>query len=200
VLEASLDEVLEEEQPKRGPGARFVEWWGRLNRPILALAGLAGAVASILGLVFLLWPDAQPKPTPDDASVTFERVAVETLTRRQSLDRLGLPMTGFTEEQLAERGGFVTFDLQVTGYGGKRLPVRWLVLNRAGDTVGSQDRRIELRPDRDNQTLTHRFWAGVPPAEGPYRVVVEIFPPGTKPGDPGRAPLRSDETKPFDVQ
>ena len=199
VVEASIDEATEKERPKRGPGARVVDWWGRLNRPILALAGLAGAVATILGLVFLLWPDAQPKGTPDDASASFERLSVEVLTRRQSLDRLGLPTTGFTPQQLAERGGFVSFDLAVSGYGGSRLPVRWLALNSGGDTVSSEDKRTQLRPDRDNQTLTHRFWAPVTPQGGPFRVVVEIYPPGAEPGDPGRLPLRTAETEPFAV-
>jgi hypothetical protein len=180
------------------PPRRLVAWWRNLDRSVKAVAGLAAAIAAILGLVFLLWPDLRPDPTPDAASVEFTRLSVDhPVTRAQSLDRPGLPHTGFTAEQLAERGAFVSFDLSVKGYGGRRLPVRWLLLDAAGDLVGSQDRRILLAVDRNDVTLTHRYWTGVPPAGGPFRAVLEVYPPGTKPGDPATAPLRTRESDPF---
>ena len=182
-----------EEEPGRGPLARAAGWWGALTKPIQALAALAAAIATIVGVVTLLWPD--PKPT---GSVAIEEPLIDfPVTRAQSLVRLSLPPTGFTEEQLAERGAFATVSFRVVGFAGEQLPVRWSVLDSEGNTVGLEDRRTRFEPERDDMTIVHRFWAAIPEARGPHRLEVEVYGPGADPGDPAVAPLDLAQSAPF---
>ena len=47
----------------------------------------------------------------------------------QYLDRIELPRRPYTDAQLGRKGVYLEFDISVTGYRGKRLPLRWLVLD-----------------------------------------------------------------------
>jgi hypothetical protein len=171
--------------PAEPPRHPVREWLAGLSTTVKAAGGLAGAVASVLALVFLLLPNLQP--APDDESTTgnaeLSEPRVETpVTFGQYLDRVEQPRGDYTEEQLRRPGALVTVEVAIRGYRGQAVPLRWYLLDGAGDLVGQESRRHLIRADRDDTPAVWRFW--VPPSErtGPFRVVVEAFPPGAEPG------------------
>jgi len=184
--------------PAPAPPRRPVrEWLAGLSTTVKAAGGLAGAVASVLALVFLLIPNLQPSPssTPSAGSAELSEPRVESpVTFGQYLDRVELPHTSYGEEQLRRPGALVTVEVAIRGYRGRALPMRWYLLDGAGDIADQQSRRHSLVADRDETPAVWPFWVGLPEGRGPFRVVVEVYPPGA---EPGVVALDKAETAPF---
>jgi hypothetical protein len=173
------------------------EWLAGLSTTVKAAGGLAGAVASVLALVFLLLPNLQPTASEGSSEGTAElsEPRVETpVTFGQYLDRVEVSRASFGEEQLRRPGALVTVDVAIRGYRGQALPMRWYLLDGAGDIVDQQSRRHSIRADRDETPAVWPFWVALPDRPGPFRVVVEAFPPGA---GPGVVALDSSESAPF---
>jgi len=152
----------------------------------------------VLGLVFLLFPDLRPDPTPDESSATLSQPTLEQpVTFGQYLDRVESPRDPYTPEQLAEGGAFVVLQVEIKGYNGERLPTRWYVLDTGThEIVNQQSRRYVFEPDRDVATFSWPVWAAVPEEPGTFKLVFEIYPPGARPGG-SQAALHTIETEPF---
>src|SRR6185312_8340052 len=114
----------------------------RLPRPTLGQIGaIVGVVGGIVGLVFLFKPGWKPQAPPDvgKAEVTDIR-AREPVTFARYLQRLKLPQGSLSPAQLRRRGALVEFDVQLTGFAGKQLPLRWeLVDAKTNDPVASDE-------------------------------------------------------------
>jgi hypothetical protein len=136
------------------------------------LAG-AGLVIAVIGIFFMLWPSLRPDDTP---ATKAARLSNPTLDRNisfgQYLDRKKLSRKPYQPEQLARRGAYLLFDFRVQGYEGKRLPLRWqLVDARTGDQV-DQSSDISIRPDADTDQASWDFW--VPFPHGHRRLYVQL--------------------------
>jgi hypothetical protein len=168
-----------------------------LSTTVKAAGGLAGAIASVLALVFLLLPNLQPKAddgqTTGTASLSEPRVE-SPVTFGQYLDRVELPRTSYSDEELARKGALVTVDVAIEGYRGQALPMRWYLLDGAGDIADQQSRRHSITADRDETPAVWPFWVALPEGRGPFRVVVEAFPPRA---GPGVIALDNAESAPF---
>ena len=80
------------------------QWLGELSTGVKAAGGLAVAIAAIVGLVFLFFPDWAPDPTPDEGSAEFSEPTLEhPVTYGQYLDRVEIPRDTSTPEELAGR-------------------------------------------------------------------------------------------------
>ena len=185
-----------EPTPKRG----LRKWLADLSTGVKTIGGVAGAIAAVLGVLFLLVPNLRPEGTPEEGSATFEKPTLEQpVTFGQYLRRVELPQTGYTVEQLQEAGVIAAVQLTIKGYRGERLPLRWYVLDLGThDIVDEQSKRYTFQPDRNVTPLTWPFWVAVPDSPGPFKIVFEIYPPNAKPGKPGVVPFAKAETDSFE--
>jgi len=174
-------------------------WLGELSTTVKAVGGVAAAIAAIVGLVFLLVPDWRPDPTPDEGSATLSKPTLEhPVTYRQYLDRVEVPREGSTEAELARPGVFAGVMVTIKGYRNQALPLRWYVLDLGThDIVAQQSKRHLLRADRNEAPAVWPLWIPLPRGLGPFKVVLQIYPPNAKPGRPGVVPLAEAETDPF---
>ena len=174
-------------------------WLGELSTTVKAVGGVAAAIATIVGLVFLFFPDLRPDPTPDEGSATLSKPTLEQpVTFGQYLDRVEVPREGSTEEQLARPGVLAGVMVTIKGYRGQALPLRWYVLDLGThDIVDQQSKRHLLQADRNDAPAAWPFWVALPRGPGPFKIVLQIYPPNAKPGRPGVVPLAEAETDPF---
>jgi hypothetical protein len=185
-----------EPTPKRG----LRKWLGDLSTGVKTIGGIAGAIAAVLGVLFLLVPNLRPEPTPDEGSATFEKPTLEQpVTFGQYLRRVELPQTGYTPEQLQQSGVITDVQATIRGYRGQSLPLRWYVLDLGThDVVDEQSKKYSFQPDRNEQPFSWPFWVALPETPGPFKIVIEIYPPNAKPGKPGIRPFAKAETDPFE--
>ena len=123
-----------EPEPAERRGVR--KWLSELSTTVKAVGGVAGAIAAIVGLVFLFFPDLRPSGTSDEGSATFSKPTVEQpVTFGQYLDRVEIPRDGYTEEILQRPGALVSVQVTIKGYRDQALPLRWYLLD------GRRDRR-----------------------------------------------------------
>ena len=185
-----------EPAPKRG----LRKWLADLSTGVKTIGGIAGAIAAVLGVLFLLVPSLRPEPTPEEGSATFEKPTLEQpVTYGQYLRRVEIPLEGYTPEQLKETGVIAAVQLTIKGYRGERLPLRWYALDLGThDIVDEQSKRYTFEPDRNVTPLTWPFWVALPKTPGPFKIVFEIYPPNAKPGKPGVVPFAKAETDSFE--
>jgi hypothetical protein len=159
---------------------------------VLQLGALAGAVAAILGLVFLLFPGLKPTlpEVPKKRAVALGDLRVEHRGYRAS--------DGYHVV-------IVHFRAQVDGYPGAELPVLWRLFNadtgqpydlgglggvRNTSHMGSPT--SAFKPTAESDLLQGEVEVAVPFTGPSWKVWVEV-------AGPGRAPLDSAETPPFKV-
>ncbi|HZG36531.1 MAG TPA: hypothetical protein VEY87_11860 [Gaiellaceae bacterium] len=187
------------DEAKPTQARRVRAWFSQLSTAVKTLGGLAGAIAAVLGVLFLLVPSLRPEATPGEGSATFAKPTLEQpVTFGQYLDRVEVPRTGHTDEQLAQAGALAGLQLRIKGYKDERLPLRWYLVDLAtNDVVSQQSKRHTFQPDRQDAPVAWPVWVALPPGDGPFKIVFEIYPPNAKPGRTGVVPLHSVETDPF---
>jgi hypothetical protein len=139
---------------------------------------LVGLIASVLGVVFLLFPQLKPErsgpPANQSAAVTGIVVNPRT-TRGQFLDYSDQSKLGFTRAQLAELGASAFARVQIVGYRGHKLILeRQVVDARTGNVVG-ETRDFTVVPPAE--TVNHRWWDWTPlrPGTGSYIMVIKVL-------------------------
>ncbi len=184
-------------KPKRT--RRLRTWLGELSTTVKAIGGVAAAIAAIVGLVFLFFPDLRPAPTSDEGSATLSKPTLEhPVTYRQYLDRVEIPHDRSTEAELARPGVLAGVVVTIKGYRNQGLPLRWYVLDvGTHDIVDQQSRKHVLTADRNETPVAWPFWVELPEGKGPFKIVLQIYPPNAKPGETGVLPLAEAETEPF---
>ena len=185
---------MTESEPERPERRGVRKWLSELSTTVKAIGGVAAAIAAIVGLVFLFFPDLRPAGTSDEGSATFSKPTVEQpVTFAQYLDRVEIPRDGYTEEDLQRPGALVGVQVAIKGYRDQALPLRWYLLD-GPEIVDQQSRRHTLTTDRNDAPAAWSFWAPIPPGAGPFKIVVQIFPPNVK---AGVVPLDEEATEPF---
>ena len=171
----------------------------RRRRPRLSLKAVAGALTTFVGLasglsglVLLVNPDLTPKPSASKMAATLREIAVEPgISRRQYLDRIDQPATGFTDAQLARSGVFVRFHVALNGFRGVPITLRReLVDARTGDELG-ETTAITITPPKDEIARAWHDWIDLTGRPGRYFVIVKLQAPDEV------APLATLQTKPF---
>ena len=125
------------------------QWLGELSTGVKAAGGLAVAIAAIVGLVFLFFPDwapdrrrtrARPSSPSRRSSTPSPTASTSTGSRSRATPRRRRSWHG------RERSSGV--QLTVKGYKGEELPLRWYVLDQSTrDIVDAQPRNGTL-PNR----------------------------------------------------
>jgi hypothetical protein len=158
----------------------------------VVVVGLAG---TLVGLVFAVWPSIKPEGPALTKGATLEHLSAdEVITRRQYFQRAQLPTTGFTVDQLARRGLYVTFDISIEGYKGRELLLRWELVNA---TTGNQMADAEstiFKPVALRDAASWQEWIPLPSGNRTYVVFVRLYDPT------GRVPLATQRSGPIVAQ
>jgi hypothetical protein len=168
------------EKPRRLPGAGW---------PIRA----AVSIAILLGGLLVLWPAVKPQGAPPKKAAALSKPTLDrNITFGQYLDRKELARGSYQAAQLGRRGAYVTFDFRIEGYKGKRLPLRWqLIDDRTADQL-AQSRDVALIPDAENDQGTWDVWVPVPRGEDRrFFIQVQLY------NDRGTVPIARLRTATF---
>jgi hypothetical protein len=172
---------------KRGPLAYLLK-----KRNPLAYVGqaaaLVGLIGGIVGLVFVFKPGWKPQPPPDVGTLKITDSSVrQPVTFRRYLERIGQHPGDLTPEYLRRPGLLVEFDYVAEGFAGKRLPLRWELIDAktnervvvddpTGDDAGGND-AVGLTPSTNNEARKWFVWVPRPEAGRTYYVTVTLYQP-----------------------
>jgi hypothetical protein len=187
-------------EPPPGPSApkpphrRVLDYAGRSWRLI---AGAVGTIATIVGLVFVFFPEAKPaaKESCKAQGVVLSNVrATDKVPYRVYLDREEASTEGLSPKRLNQPGQLISFDADTKGFVGKTLVVTTRVVGSdlgPVDELGLERRHAqELIPESCEDQSHAEVWSPLPSAPGRYRVELRIL-------DPRGHELRVAETQPF---
>jgi hypothetical protein len=162
------------EPPRREAGAS--RWKRPSPTALLALAGtIVALVSGIAGLVFLFNPDLKPSAEAARQAATLSNLRMKpNASFREYLARADLPATGFTEAQLARRGALLRFRVQITGFEGKRLILKWELFNDASGDQIDESKATTITPTTETNEANWAFWVPLPRQAGRYYAVVEL--------------------------
>jgi hypothetical protein len=178
----------------RGAGRRWAVPVGRGKSAIGVAATFIGLVSGFLALVFVVWPDLQPRPAEPatKAAATLTSLSLEPrITRGQFLKRIDQAATGFTEQQLAAQGAFVRFRVELKGF--RQIPLtlkRELVDARSRDEV-SEISPITITPPVNEIARDWHDWIPLSARRGRYFLIIKLIRDGET------APLATLETAEF---
>jgi hypothetical protein len=137
------------------------------------VAGAVGFVATVLGVIFVLWPSLKPEGPPADQGATLSNAQVDTgMTFGAYLDRISQSRRPYDAATLAQRGAYVEFDFVVRGYKGRRLPLGWQLLDAGSGAPLGQSRALRLTPKADRDAGSWSFW--IPLARSAPRMYAQI--------------------------
>jgi hypothetical protein len=161
-LARRLRVLLGEKPRRRRPGARVI--------------GIGLAVAVVGGL-FALWPSIKPADAPPATKAA--RLSNLTLDRDttfgQYLDRKELPRKPYPPAQLARHGAYVEFHFGIEGYRGKRLPLRWQLVDAGTGDQLDQSRDIAITPDATTDQGNWDVWVPLPRGHRRFYVQVQLY-------------------------
>jgi hypothetical protein len=150
---------------------------------VLAIVTQVGAVASavgaVLGIVFVLLPGLKPEPPPAAKSAALTKIALERdVSYSQYLQRVNLPPGDTDEARLARRGVFVQFNVEIVGYKGKELPLRWSLYDaQTGEQVRASE-SVTLEAEATSDSASWHFWSPLPRGRGPFYFLLQLFDEG----------------------
>lgn len=125
-------------------------------------SAIVGFVATLLGVVFVLFPGAKPDGPPVTMRAALSQPTAEVLTYGQYLDRVDLRRSPYDASALRRRGVFIELDWSAEGYKDKALPLRWQLIDaRRGEQLG-RSRDISVTPEAPHDAATGRLWAPLP--------------------------------------
>jgi len=152
-------------------------------------------VGSVVGLVFVFRPGWKPEAPVDvgKADVTNVRVN-QPVTFRRYLQHLQLPPGNMSKEQLDRPGALITFHVQISGFKGKALPLRWELNDKGTGRLVSEDDAVSIVPSTNDEGRAWFVWVPTPVRPRLYYVTVTIYQPRKAGVD---VPLQDFDTNPF---
>jgi TIR domain len=161
-LARRLRVLLREKPPRRLPGARAV--------------GAVAAVVLVAAAVLVLGPLLKPQDAPATKAARLSNLTLDRdISFGQYLDRKELSRKPYEPAVLARRGAYVAFDFRVEGYRGKRLPLRWQLIDaRTGDQL-DQSRDIAITPAATTDQGSWDVWVPLPRGHKRFYVQVQLY-------------------------
>ena len=126
------------------------------------VSATVGFVATLLGVVFVLFPAIKPQGPPPTRRATLTNPATERLTWAQYLDRLDLDRSPYDASALRRRGIFVEFDYAIDGYRDKPLPLRWELVDVRSGAQLRHSRDTLIVPEAATDAGTWSVWVPLP--------------------------------------
>lgn len=164
---------------------------------VTAAATVVGLITGVAGLIFLVRPELQPKPsTPKQppaktAAGLKELVVRSDVTRAQYLALTDQARTGFTRSQLEKTGVFLRFRVTIRGFEGLPLTLRRELFDATtGDEV-TEESSITITPPKSTIARDWHDWAELPKRRGRFFVVIKLL------AEDEAAPLATLQTSEF---
>lgn len=166
-------------QPEAGDLASSAPGKRRLRPPSLGqTAALVGVIGGVVGLVFVFRPGWKPQAPVDVGKAVVTAVRVhQPVTFRRYLQRLQLSSGTVSTEQLSRRGVLITFHVQISGFKGKQLPLRWELNDKATGDLVSEDEAVSIVPSTNDEGRVWFVWVPSPTKARDYYVTVTIYQP-----------------------
>jgi hypothetical protein len=152
-----------------------------------------GFVATVLGVVFVLWPSLKPEgPAPSRRAAVSNVTLERNVAFGQYLDRVKISRASYGPADLARRGVLVEFDYTIEGYKGKRLPLRWQLLDAQSADQVAQSEDLGITAEATTDRGTWPLWVAVPRgATRRFTINIQIYKSG------GDVPLSRARTARF---
>ncbi len=170
--------------PENDPGG----FWARPQGVIAVVGGAIGAVAAIIGLIFVLMPDLQPKPKPEHSGVNL----VDSDIDREKNISADVTVDGESRGQLSEQASMLSVALRNTSDDPVLVnyaEARFTSVEKVGCPYGAGGAEIKERYDfkvppfrRGAFTVTRKMQYKVPP-HGLERVGFAVGPERTWEGN-----------------
>jgi hypothetical protein len=139
-----------------------------------AIAALVAFVASVLGIIFLLWPSLKPEaPSPTRRVVLTELKLERPVTFGAYLTRIHQPAGGLADAVLNERGALASFDFVIEGYKDRPMPLVWQLIEARRGNVLDENRDIVLKPEVTKDSGHWPIWVPLPRGER-RRVFIQV--------------------------
>lgn len=184
------------EQPERVRSDRGPSFPRRVRLQPVRIGRAVGAAvsfaATLVGLMFVLWPALKPDEPPATKGGSISDATLDRVSFGQYLDRIARSRSGYRRAQLERRGALVGVDLKVRGYRDKRLPLQWRIVDaRTGDQI-QQSRDLVYIPAASEDQNSWSIWVPLPRGlDRRFFVEVELL------DDRGAAPLGRARTHTF---
>lgn len=160
-------------------------------------ATLVGLITGIAGLIFLVRPELQPKPStpkqpPAKLAARLKQLVVRPgVSRAQYFALTDQAPIGFTRPQLAKTGVFLRFRVTIRGFEGLPLTLRRELFDAStGDEV-TEESSITITPPKSTIERDWHDWAPLPERRGRFFVVIKLLAKGEA------APLATLQTSDF---
>jgi hypothetical protein len=147
----------------RGAGVRTTKLRPLPVRIGRALATSVTVAATVVGLLFLLWPELQPESPPTRKGAELSDVTLDrNATFAQYLDRLEQSRAPFQRAELRRRGVLIGLRFRVQGYKGMHLPLRWQLINARTGSQVAQSQDLFYIPKAEEDQNAWSVWVPVP--------------------------------------
>lgn len=152
-----------------------------ITRWAKAVGALATAIGAVLGTVFVLVPWLKPdEPCADERRAVLSELVVDrNVTYGGYLRLLHQSTDGVAPELLRRPGKLLGFRIEVVGYKGQRLPIRWTMLAPSGEPIDDAefvDRlALAVGPESCSDAGARRVWTPVPVRPGSYMTELVLF-------------------------
>lgn len=168
---------------------------GGRGMTLLKLVGTVVTVVSgIVGLVFLLLPQLKPEGPPQNQQANLSKPRVEpNISRAQYLRRTDDELAGFTKKELAVRGAFIELRVEIVGYKGKLLVLKWELIDASNGNQLHDERSDGFIAPANEGAVTQRLFVPLPRRPGTFFVRIELL----REGKYGPIPLASTRTERF---
>jgi hypothetical protein len=153
------------------------------------VATLVTMTATIIGLVFVFRPGCSPQDV-GKATVSDIRV-VQPVTFSRYLQRLKLQPGTLSRQLLRRSGVLIEFHYEITGFRGKKLPLRWELNDAATNALVDQDQAVTITPSTNAEGRKWFVWVPAPKTRRRYYVTVTIYQPD------GAVPLQDFDAPAF---
>jgi hypothetical protein len=164
---------------------------------VTAVATVVGLITGIAGLIFLVRPELQPKPStpqppPAKTSAQLRELVVRPgVTRAQYLALTDQARTGFTRAQLESTGVFLRFRVTIRGFEGLPLTLKRELFDAStGDEV-AEESSITITPPKSSIARDWHDWAELSTRRGRFFVVIKLL------AEHEAAPLATLQTSEF---
>jgi hypothetical protein len=144
-----------------------------------SIAAVVAFIASLLGIVFLLWPSLKPEAPSPTRNVELSGLTLEpSVTFGAYLGRINQPPGGLEDAVLKERGALASFDFVIEGYKDRPLPLAWQLIDARGGEVLDENRDIRLEPEVTKDSGTWHVWVPLPKGERKrVFIMIQLFQP-----------------------
>lgn len=164
---------------------------------VTAAATVVGLITGIAGLIFLVRPELQPKPStpkqpPSKTSAALKQLVVRSgVTQGQYLALTDQSPEGLTRAQLEKIGVFLRYRVTIRGFEGLPLTLKREVFDaRNGDQV-TEEGSTRITPPASTIARDWHAWAELPKRRGRFFIVMKLLAPDED------APLATLQTNEF---